>query len=151
MPAPAKEEPSFKIILTRVTCGLSYSFGGKVAEMSLGRNAEGAASAQFSSHGEVCTQTNQCMRHQQWLAWPLDQFDVCRHTGEMTDTLESGCGSKPRWPAKRRAMFGRGPGRCILARLDGNPRPRPIGHPDACREPLAQKPYSSAGRKCLIL
>jgi hypothetical protein len=31
------------------------------------------------------------------------------------------------------------------------PRPRPTGRPDACREPLAQKPSSSAVRKCSIL
>jgi hypothetical protein len=71
----------------------------------------------------------------------LSQFScrLCRIIDEVRDAAESGCGSKPRWPAKRRTMFGRGPRWYTLARLDGNPRSRPIGRPDACREPLAPK------------
>lgn len=68
----------------------------------------------------------------------------------MSHTSESGCGITQRCP-QRRAMFGRGPSRCVVARLNDNPRPRPIERPDACSEPLAQKPFHSAYHKRLIL
>jgi hypothetical protein len=69
----------------------------------------------------------------------------------VNDTSESGCGIKQRCPPNVGLCSEGRPRRYILARLDGDPRPRLIGRPYAYHEPLAQKPYSSAGCKCLIL